>query len=54
MEVGADETAAYQEYFPTLLIRQGNKVLQAVFYQTSPNYTMPREQWGRVLADSIQ
>lgn len=54
VEVGADETAAYQEYFPTLLIRQGNKVLQAVFYQTSPNYTMPREQWGRVLADSIQ
>ncbi len=52
--VGADETAVYREYFPTLLIRQGNRVLQAIFYQTSPNYTMPMEQWGQVLADSIQ
>lgn len=54
-EIRADFAAAYtgELHFPTLLLRKGNTVVRACFYQTSETYTLPAEEWMTWLADSI-
>lgn len=38
---------------PTVIIRKGCKVIRACFYQTSPEYTIPDEEWMAAVAQSL-
>ncbi len=51
----ADFAVAYRGriHFPTVVIQKGNKVVHAEFYQISPNYEIPLEEWTAILADSL-
>lgn len=54
---GLDGAAAYRNevHFPCAVLRQGRKVLRAVFYQTGPaEDDMTLEEWAGILADSIR
>ena len=52
--LAADEVIAYRSslHFPTVILRRGNVVVRAYFYQTSA-YKMPLETWASILFDSI-
>ncbi|WP_324824963.1 DUF2812 domain-containing protein [Sinanaerobacter sp. ZZT-01] len=53
-DLGIDFSVTYTEIFPAVIIQQGNKVMQATFYQTSPSYTLELDEWAQILADSIK
>ena len=50
-----DDTAAYHAlaHFPCVVLRKGNVVLRALFYQTG-NDTVILEDWAKILADSLR
>ncbi len=48
-----DGAAAYSAIFPTLVLREGNRVMTVVFYQTGKEQ-IPLEAWSRVFAGSIK
>ena len=54
-DLGMDDTAAYRSlaHFPCVVLRKGNVVLHALFYQTG-NDTVILEEWARILADSLR
>ena len=55
-ELSVDFAAAYASdlHLPVILIRDGNIVLRAYFYQTVPQgKEIPKEQWMTILAQSI-
>jgi len=41
-------------HFPTILFRKGNVVVRAYFYQVTDFYSMPVEEWGVILYESVQ
>lgn len=51
-----DYAVAYLDsiHFPTVVLRDGNKVIHATFYQTSQDYEMPLEEWAGILAESLR
>ncbi|MBR3059511.1 MAG: DUF2812 domain-containing protein [Oscillospiraceae bacterium] len=53
-DLGMDDTAAYHAlaHFPCVVLRKGNIVLRALFYQTG-NDTVILEEWAGILADSL-
>ena len=55
-DFGLDEASAYRSdlHLPCVVLRQGRKVLWAMFYQTGPGEKMPPEEWAGILADSIR
>jgi len=53
-DLGIDFAATYTDIFPTVIMQQGNKVMQVTFYQASPSYTLELEEWAQILADSIK
>ena len=54
-DLGLDEARAYVGLFPTVLLRQGNKVLRAVHYETGPEESrLALEEWAGLLADSTR
>lgn len=48
-----DYASGYMEYFPTIVLQNGCKVLCAMFYQTSES-TMPYAQWVEVMAEGLK
>ena len=52
-ELGVDSVTGYTAIFPTLVMVKGEKVLKVTFYQTSPSYTMPLEEWAPIFAQSL-
>ena len=53
-ELGMDYAHAYSAYFPEVILRSGNRVLHARFYQTGPeDGKLTLEDWVGLLADSI-
>ena len=44
--------SGYTEYFPTVVLQKGNRVISAMFYQTGTS-SMPYEDWVRIVAQSI-
>ncbi len=55
-DFGLDETAAYRNeyHFPCVVLRQGRKVLRAMFAEIGPEANMTMEEWAGILADSIR
>ena len=55
-DLGLDEAVSYRNsvHFPCLVLRQGTRVLRAMFYQTGSDAPLPAEEWGAILADSIR
>ena len=55
-DLGIDEAIAYLNdvHMPTLLLRQGSKVMRAMLFQTSETYLLSLEVWAQRLADSIR
>ena len=53
-DLGVDDTAAYRTlaHFPCVVLRKGNIVLRALFYQTG-NDTVILEEWAGILAESL-
>ena len=53
--VAADQVIAYNNelHWPTVIIRKGNTVVKAYFFQTSQTYKMPFEEWSGIICDSI-
>ena len=51
----ADEAFAYYDsvHFPTLVVRKGRTVMRVRFFQTSPQYTLPVDEWAAIAAKSI-
>jgi hypothetical protein len=51
-----DDAVAYRNdvHMPTLLLRQGSKVMRAMLFQTSESYTLSLEEWAQKMADSIR
>ena len=51
----ADEVIAYMNdlHWPTVIIRKGNVVAKAYFYQFSSAYTMTIEEWAGMICDSL-
>jgi len=52
-DIEADYIAAYTDHFPHVLIRQGNKVIEASFFPYG-NADIPLEHWASALAESIK
>ncbi len=54
-DFGLDEVTAYRNdlHFPCVVLRRGNVVIHAFFYQTGENAEIPLDQWAGKLADSI-
>ena len=48
----ADYAAGYMEYFPTVVLQKGCRVLRATFFQTGTS-TMSYEDWVKIVADSL-
>ncbi|MDD5918746.1 MAG: DUF2812 domain-containing protein [bacterium] len=48
----ADYAAGYMEYFPTIVLQKGRRVLRATFFQTGTS-TIPYEDWVKIVADSL-
>ena len=55
-DLGLDEAVSYRSefHFPCLVLRQGTRVLRAMFYQTGPDAHLLPEEWAGILADSIR
>ena len=55
-DLGLDEASACRNEirFPTVVLRRGNTVVRATFYQTGENERLPLEEWAGILADSIK
>ena len=55
-DLGLEEQAAYRNelHFPTVILRRGNVVLRAMFYQIGEDAPIPLEEWAAILADSIR
>ena len=53
-ELNVDYAFAYSDVFDTVIIQHKNKIIKATFYQTSPNYTMPLNEWVKIVADSLK
>lgn len=51
----ADDAVCYLDnlHFPTIIIRKGNIVVKASFYQTSELYSMSMDEWAKMLCDSV-
>ena len=47
-----DYAAGYTDYFPTVVLQKGNRVISAMFYQTGTS-SMPYKDWVRIVAQSI-
>lgn len=52
-ELNADYAVAYVNYFPTIVIQKGNKVIHASIHQTSTSNSISMEDWTTALVDSI-
>ncbi|MBO4676798.1 MAG: DUF2812 domain-containing protein [Oscillospiraceae bacterium] len=54
-DLGMDDTAAYHAlaHFPCVVLRKGNIVIRALFYQTG-NDTVILEEWAGILAESLK
>ena len=52
-ELPVDQAAAYTNYHPTLLLRQGSKILRVRYLQTNWHVQIPLEQWAPVFAASL-
>ena len=54
-DLGMDHGAAYRSlaHFPCVVLRKGNIVLRALFYQTGMDELI-LEEWARILADSLK
>lgn len=52
-DLDVDQAAAYTNYYPTLLLRQGNKVLRVRFVQLSQTAHVAQEQWMPIFAERI-
>ena len=54
-DLGMDHAAAYRSlaHFPCVVLRKGNIVLRALFYQTGMDELI-LEEWARILADSLK
>lgn len=50
----ADSAFAYSAVFPTLVVTKGNQAVRYMFYQTSETYTMPLEEWGKIVTESLK
>lgn len=55
-QIDADYIVGYRTltHFPQLIIQKGDTVISIQFYQTSNTYTMPMEEWARIMADSLR
>lgn len=53
-ELNVDYAVAYTGYFPTIIIQNDSKVIQASFYYHSSSDTISFEDWVTALADSIR
>lgn len=53
-DLDVDYAVAYQDIFPILLIQDGSIMIKAQFYQTSPNYEIPLDEWAQLMAASIR
>lgn len=55
-DLGLDEAVSYRSdfHFPCLVLRQGTRVLRAMFYQIGPDERLRPEEWAGILADSIR
>jgi hypothetical protein len=54
-DLQADYVISYFDHlhFPTVVIQKDNIVVKAYFFQTSENYTMPIEEWAKMICDSL-
>ncbi|MBO6053924.1 MAG: DUF2812 domain-containing protein [Oscillospiraceae bacterium] len=54
-DFGLDEAAAYRNlvHIPCVVLRRGNRVIHAYFYQTGDQEKIPLEEWAGKLAESI-
>ena len=52
-DLNVDQAAAYTNYYPTLLLRQGNKVLRVRFMQLSQTVHVAQEQWMPIFAERL-
>ena len=54
--LAADEVIAYTDdmHFPNVIIRKGNIVINASFYQISESYTMPIEEWAEIICSKLK
>lgn len=52
-ELNTDRACAYSNYFPTLLLQDGTKVLHVTFSQFDTEASIPLEQWAAVMARSL-
>ncbi|MBQ6059272.1 MAG: DUF2812 domain-containing protein [Clostridia bacterium] len=54
-DFGLDEAVAYRNlvHFPCVVLRKGNRVLCAYFYQTGPDGELTFTEWAGILADSL-
>ena len=55
-DLGVDSAIAYMNevHFPYVILRQGNVMIRAYFYQTGPDEHIPLEEWVGILAESIK
>jgi len=54
-DLGVEEARAYMAIFPTLLARQGNRVMKVTFYQTGPEETwLTLEEWTGRMVECIK
>lgn len=52
--VDADEVLYYRDYLPTVLLRQGSRVVRACFYQSTDDTALEPQVWIGALADSLR
>ena len=55
-DLGLDEASACRDvtHHPTVVLRKGNTVVRAMFYQTGEDERLPLEEWAAIMADSIR
>ena len=55
-DLGLDEASACRNltHHPTVVLRKGNTVVRAMFYQTGEDERLPLEEWAAIMADSIR
>ena len=49
----ADQVAAYSSYYPTLLLRDGTRVLRVQFFQFDQRVDWPLEHWAEAVAEPL-
>ena len=52
-DLPADQVAAYSNYYPTLLLREGTKVLRVRFFQFDSRVIWPLDLWAKAVAEPL-